>query len=123
MINHQLIAETVKMVSSYYEAEGITENNTIIEAQAIDWYNHSEIVDATMLAAAVMNYGYYKAGTMWSELEHLHDFYFPNVSVDEMVSRIDGLNEADYENYEEYLAMNNYHIGEIEAAQHDAMWW
>ena len=78
MMNMRLIAETVKLVNSYFEAENIMVSNQIIEAQAIDWYNHSEIVEAEMLAAAVMNYGNYRPGTMWNELEQLREFYFPS---------------------------------------------
>jgi hypothetical protein len=120
MMNYDLINRTVKIVSDYYEAEGIFESNASIEAQAVDWYRHSEIVDALMLAAAVMNYGAYKPNTKWIELEHLRDFYFPNVSIDTIISMLSGEDEAAYD---KYLAMSNFSIGEIEAAQNDARWW
>lgn len=122
MMNERLIAETVKLVNDYFDAEGIMVATATIDAQARDWYNHSEIHEVEMLAAAVMNYGFYKAGTMWNELEQLREFYFPSVSVEETIAKICGYNEDEYEHYEEMIAMNNYHIGEIEAAQRDAMW-
>lgn len=129
MMNMKLINETIKLVNAYFEAENIMVSNQIIEAQAIDWYNHSEIVEPEMLAAAVMNYGNYKFGTTWNELEQLCEFYFPTISVEEMSRRIGGFEtsiegEEDFDEteYEEYIAMSNFHIGEIEAAQRDAIW-
>ncbi len=123
MMNMRLIAETVRLVNSYFEAENIMVSNQTIEAQAKDWYNHSEIVEAEMLAAAVMNYGNYRPGTMWNELEQLREFYFPSTPIEEMIARIGGYpaNE-DFSQYEEMITMENFHIGEIEAAQRDAMW-
>ena len=115
MMNMRLIAETVKLVNSYFEAENIMVSNQIIEAQAIDWYNHSELVEAEMLAAAVMNYGNYRPGTMWNELEQLREFYFPSESI--RFSSL-GFNVICYE----MLAIENFSIGEMEAAQRDAMW-
>ena len=115
MMNMRLIAETVKLVNSYFEAENIMVSNQIIEAQAIDWYNHSEIVEAEMLAAAVMNYGNYRPGTIWNELEQLREFYFPSEPIQFGSCGFD-------ENCYEMLAMENFSVEEIEAAQRDAMW-
>lgn len=115
MMNMRLIAETIKLVNSYFEAENIIVSNQIIETQAIDWYNHSEIVEAEMLAAAVMNYGNYKPGTMWNELMQLHEFYFP--------SELTQFGSCEFnEDCYEMLAIENFSIGEIEAAQKDVMW-
>lgn len=116
MMNMRLIAETVKLVNSYLEAENIMVSNQIIETQAKDWYNHSEIVEVEMLAAAVMNYGSYKPGTTWNELEQLRVFYFPDSFVENSKCGYD-------ENSYEKLARENFHIGEIEAAQKDMLWW
>ena len=115
MMNMKLITETVKLVNNYFEAENIMVSNQIIEAQAIDWYNHSKIVEAEMLAAAVMNYGNYRPGTMWGELEQLRELYFPSESIQFGSCAFN-------ENYYEMLAMESFSIGEIEAAQRDVMW-
>lgn len=123
MINIRLIDETVKLVNSYFEAENIMVSNQTIEAQTKDWYNHSEIVEAEMLAAAVMNYGNYRPNTTWNELEQLREFYFPSTSVKEMIAKIGGYHtHEDFSQHEEIIATENFHIGEIEAAQKDAMW-
>lgn len=53
MMNMRLIAETVRLVNSYFEAENIMVSNQTIEAQAKDWYNHSEIVGADGLTWCV----------------------------------------------------------------------
>lgn len=116
MTNMRLIAETVKLINDYFEAENITATNQTITNQAIEWYNHSEITDAEMLAAAVMTYGNYKPGTTWDELEQLRDFYFPSDFIHFCSCGVD-------ENRDEAITMNHFHIGEIEAAQKDAMWW
>lgn len=68
-----------------------------------------------MLAAAVMNYGNYRPGTMWNELEQLREFYFPFEPIQFGSCGFD-------ENCYEMLAMENFSIGEIEAAQRDVMW-
>ena len=115
MMNMTLIAETVRLVNSYLEAENIMVSNQTIEAQAKDWYNHSEIVEAEMLAAAVMNYGFYRVGTKWDELEQLREFYFPSEPVEFGACGFD-------ENCYEMMAMENFSIEEIEMAQRDAMW-
>lgn len=116
MMNMRLIAETVKLVNSYLEAENIMVATQTIEAQTKDWYNHNEIVEAEMLAAAVMNYGSYKPGTTWNELEQLRNFYFPTSIAKNGKCGYD-------ENSYERLVAENFHIGEIEAAQKDMLWW
>lgn len=122
MMNERLIAKTIKLVNEYYEAEGIYELTSTIDAQTRNWYNNSEIVDAKMLAAAVMSYGYYDSSVMWNQLKQLREMYFPQNSADETAYGILGLN-VNYDTYcEEMFAQNNFHIGDIEAAQRDILW-
>ena len=42
MMNERLIAEAVKIVVDYFEAEGIYEATKTIDARARQWYNHTE---------------------------------------------------------------------------------
>lgn len=128
MTNMRLIEEAVKLVVDLFEAEGIMESTATIRARATEWYNRTEIVDAKMLAAATIT-GSYQVGTSWDDLLNWKEFYFPSTPIEETIARIGGyhfdeetfdwLNEA---MEDEMLAMENFHIGEIEAAQRDAMW-
>lgn len=128
MMNMRLIEEAVKLVIDLYEAEGIMEATDTIRARAINWYERTEIVDAKMLAAATIT-GSYQVGTSWDELLNWKEFYFPSTPIEETITRIgsyyfdddtmDWLNSA---MEDEMLAMENFHIGEIEAAQRDIMW-
>lgn len=129
MTNMRLIESAVKLVVDLFEAEGIMEATDTIRTRAIEWYNKTEIVDAEMLAAATIT-GSYQIGTSWDDLLNWKEFYFPSTPIEETIARIGGyyfdddtmnwLNAAMED--EAMLAMENFHIGEIEAAQRDAMW-
>lgn len=124
MMNMRLIEEAVKLVVDLFEAEGIMENTDTIRARAIEWYNRTEIVDAEMLAAATIT-GSYQVGITWDDLLNWKEFYFPSIPLEETLARIGGYLFDDIEDFpscEEMIAMENFHIGEIEAAQRDAMW-
>lgn len=128
MTNMRLIDEAVKLVIDLFEAEGIMESTATIRARATEWYNKTEIVDAEMLAAATIS-GSYQVGTSWDDLLNWKEFYFPSTPIEETIARIGGYH-FDEETFDwlnsamedEMLAMENFHIGEIEAAQRDAMW-
>ena len=133
MMNMRLIEDAVKLVIELYEAEGIMEATDTIRARAINWYERTEIVDAEMLAAATIT-GSYQVGTPWDDLLVWKEFYFPSTPVEETIARIGGYVFDDRSGTmddfppsmdaieEAMLAMENFHIGEIEAAQRDAMW-
>lgn len=133
MMNMRLIEEAVKLVIDLYEAEGIMEATDTIRARAINWYERTEIVDAKMLAAATIT-GSYQVGTSWDELLNWKEFYFPSTPIEETIARIGGHQFDEERVYEDLellnaaiedemiMAMENFHIGEIEAAQRDAMW-
>lgn len=101
MTNMNLIDKAVKLVQDYYAYENITELTEKTREKALSWYNHTEIVDAEMLAAAVIEYGDYSLRRIvtWNELVSLQDFYF-GVPVE----------------------VGNFHIGEIENSLNDDMW-
>lgn len=128
MTNMRLIDEAVKLVIDLFEAEGIMESTVTIRTRATEWYNKTEIIDAEMLAAATIT-GSYQVGTSWDDLLNWKEFYFPSTPIEETIARIGGYH-FDEETFDwlnsamedEMLAMENFHIGEIEAAQRDGMW-
>lgn len=117
----RLIEEAVNLVIKLFEAEGIMEATDTIRTRAIEWYNKTEIVDAKMLAAATIT-GSYQIGTSWDDLLNWKEFYFPSTPIEETIAKIGGYHFKDDYFNEEMLAMENFHIGEIEAAQRDAIW-
>lgn len=123
MMNMRLIDEAVNLVIELFEAEGIMEATDTIRTRAIEWYNKTEIVDAEMLAAATIT-GSYQVGTSWDDLLNWKEFYFPSTPIEETVTKINGYYFEDNYFNEKVLGMENFHfhIGEIEAAQKDAMW-
>lgn len=100
MMNERLIAEAVKIVVDYFEAEGIYEATKTIDARARQWYNHTEIVEAQQLAAVVIS-GDFVPGITIKEIQKIENFFFPM----------------------EPIEYGNFHIAEIEEALHDAEWW
>lgn len=113
MMNWKLIEEAVDLVNELFEAEGIVESTTFIREKAIEWYSHTDIYEAHMLAAATIS-GHYRFGTSWDELIDLREFYFPS--------------NYDYppivRTYTEVpVEYDNFSIEEIEAAQNDGRWF
>ena len=78
MMNMRLIEDAIKLVNEFYAAEGIYETNVVIREIAIEWYNHTEIVDAEMLAAVTM-YGRYQAGLKWSDILRIKEAFYPEL--------------------------------------------
>lgn len=97
MLNEKLINDTIKIVTDFFEAEGIYERTPSIRARAIEWYTHSEIVTPQMLAAVVIS-GDYRPIT-WDEVLEIEEFYFPTIPVE-----------------------LGFSIGEFEASMFDAVW-
>lgn len=118
MTNMRLINDAVKLVVDLFEAEGITESTITIRTRVIEWYNKTEIIDAEMLAAAAIT-GSYQFGTSWNDLLSWKEFYFPSNPIEE-INQWEALNST-LEN-EIMVEWENFHIGEIEAAQEDIKW-
>ena len=100
MLNMSLINAAVKVVEDFFNAEGIYEDVETIKTRAINWYNYTKIVEVEMLAAATIS-GEYQIGMSWDDVLKIKEFYFPSIPIE----------------------LENYHISEIEAAQHDCLWW
>ena len=99
MMNTRLIEDAINLVTEYNEVEGIYETYEDIKARAINWYNHTEITEAEMLAAVMLT-GDFNPGMTWREIEEARAFFFPC----------------------EPLEFHNFHIGEVEAALRDERW-
>ena len=99
MLNEKLVQAAIEIVISYLEAENIYEETKTIRKRAIDWYNHTEIVDPQMLAAVVIS-GEYKS-ISWDEVIEIENFYFPLILP---------------------LEFTELSIGEIEESLHDEFW-
>jgi hypothetical protein len=119
MTNWSLIEQATKLAQDFYSTENIYENSKITREKALDWYNHTEITDAEMLAAAVIS-GHYRAGTAWDELEDLKEFYFPSTPVYETIQKLDkALENDEVERMEGYITANNIGVDECNEAWND----
>lgn len=122
MMNIRLIEKAVRFAIDLLESEGIMESTSTIRARVEEWYNKTEIVDAEMLAAAAIT-GSYQAGTSLDDLLRWKEFYFPSTPIEETIAKISGyLDEEDFKFKEDTLAMENFHVNEIEAAERDLLW-
>ena len=99
MTNLKLINDAMKLVIQIEEAENIYETNDSIYHRCLDWYNHLEITDVEMLAAATLN-GPYDPSLKQNDLIAAREYYFPT----------------------EPIEFRNFHIHEIEEALRDEMW-
>ncbi len=98
MTHWELIDEAVALAAEIEEAMGIEENNASIKARVLDWYNHTDVCDAEMLAAASMHGSFqsvdYNTLCIW------HDEYFFPMN----------------------CHANIFSIGEIEDSYRDKLW-
>ena len=93
MTNWILIKEAVELVSNLLAAEGAYELPQSIEKRCLDWYNHSEITDPEMLAAAALN-GPYNPEFTWDDLLALRNFFFPPMPLDLTEISVQEIKEA-----------------------------
>lgn len=76
MMNEKLIAETVKIVTEYFEFENIYEESVTIKARAEKWYSNTEITDPYTLAAVTMHGEFVPTITI-NEIKQIEEYYFP----------------------------------------------
>ena len=74
--------KTILAVCDYYEAEGIMESTGKIAEQVNSWYRNTDITDVKVLAAAVMEYGFYTSLPDYSELLQNKEFYYPTIPIE-----------------------------------------
>ena len=93
------VENAVALVVENLEANHIACNTECIRNRVYSWYNHSDVTDPEMLAAcALMGKDWYPGAT-YQDMLDAKEWWFPKNPYDEIS------------------------IWEIEAAQHDAMWW
>lgn len=93
------VDKAVKLVSEILEANRISCTNDVIENEVQSWYSNSDISNEEMLAAAVLEWGYWRQ-VSYSDWCDARAKWFCDVP-------------------EQY---SNFSVGEIEAAQRDLMW-
>lgn len=103
MNNPILINEAVKLVNEIYEAEGIMENTESIRRKVQNWYDHTDITSAEMLASASM-LGDYSPSISYDDIVRLCEYYFYEPDPD----------IVDHRNY--------YSIDEFEDSYRDDLW-
>lgn len=99
MKRYATVEAAVDLVVDIYEANHITCNTDFIRDRVYSWYCHSDTGDVEMLAGCAL------MGTDW----------FPEATYQMMVDAKEYWFPHDLE--------NEFSIGEIEMAQHDARWW
>lgn len=99
MITYATVEAAVNLVVENFEANHIISDTNSIRNRILSWYNHSDVTDPEILAAcALMGYDWFPEVT-YQDMLNARDWWFP---------------QNPYEDIS---------IWEIEAAQHDAMWW
>ena len=93
---YSTVEAAVQLVMENFEANHMTSDSESIRRRIYSWYNHSDVTDPKILAACALE------GVDWS----------PAATYNDMIS-IKNL----------WFPEENFSIWEIEAAQHDSMWW
>lgn len=99
MMTYTTVENAVKLVIDTLEANMITEQTDTIRAKVYSWYEHSDVTDPEMLAACALEGKFWFPGATYQWMLEAKEYWFPVNPYDEIP------------------------IWEIEAAQHDAMWW
>lgn len=78
MTNCKLINEAVDLAIGYYEANGYVCDSYNIRRRVEDWYNHSDIAEAELLAAAAIE-SEYNCAIDYDTILIWWAYYFPEV--------------------------------------------
>ena len=97
-MNNNLINQATKLVMEWAEANHITIAERTIRSQVESWYNNTDAATPYIIAASVMEYGYYEDQT-YEMMQQAEMYYFPETLEDTL-----------------------FHVSEYEASMHDAMW-
>ena len=97
-MNNNLINQATKLVMEWAEANHITIAERTIRSQVESWYNNTDAATPYIIAASVMEYGYYEDQT-YEMMQQAEMYYFPETPEDTL-----------------------FHVSEYEASMHDAMW-
>lgn len=97
-MNNNLINQATKLVMEWAEANHITVAERTIRSQVESWYNNTDAATPYIIAASVIEYGYYEDQT-YEMMQQAEMYYFPETPEDTL-----------------------FHVSEYEASMHDAMW-
>jgi hypothetical protein len=81
MVNNNLMTQALALAVQYYEANGYSVDSRAILKRIKDWYNHSDIADAEVLAAAAIE-SEYECGADYDTILEWKEFYFPTTPVE-----------------------------------------
>lgn len=98
MMNNNLINQATKLVMEWAEANHITVTERAIRSQVESWYINTDAATPYIIAASVMEYGYYENQT-YEMMQQAEMCYFPETPEDTL-----------------------FHVSEYEASMRDAMW-
>lgn len=98
MMNNNLINQATKLVMEWAEANHITIAERTIRDQVESWYNNTDAATPYIIAASVIEYGYYENQT-YEMMQQAEIYYFPETPEDTL-----------------------FHVSEYEASINDAMW-
>lgn len=101
MMNNNLISKATTLVMEWAEVNHITMNEKTVRSMVESWYCNTDAATPYIIAAAVMEYGYY-------------DDYQP-IAYDKM-------QQAEHTYFPNYADETLYNVSEYEASLRDAMW-
>lgn len=78
MLNARLISKVVNIVIKEFEKRNFNVDILIIYKQVVNWYTNSDITDAFLLAAAVIQLGDYNKIFCYSDVTDAYDCVFGN---------------------------------------------
>lgn len=91
--------DAIRLVIDILEANHLVSDTENIRKRVYSWYNHSDVADSEMLAACAMTGKDWFPGATYEYMIEVKNYWFPPIPYEEIA------------------------IWEIEAAQHDSMWW
>lgn len=99
MQRYSTVDMTVTMVFENFEANHITYDEKSVVNRVYSWYSHSDVTDPEILAACALMGKDWFPGATYQDMLDAKEWWFPKNPYDEIS------------------------IWEIEAAQHDTIWW
>ena len=80
-MNNNLINQATRLVMEWAEANHITVAEKTIRNQVESWYNNTDAATPYIIAASVMEYGYYEDQT-YEMMQQAEMYYFPETPED-----------------------------------------
>lgn len=72
--------DAVDILVNHFEANHIQIQTAVLEDQVMSWYTNSDIADACMLAAAVLQWGYWRQISFTDWLD-AREYWFPQDNI------------------------------------------